>query len=101
MQEVKKLLVNLKSDLALLSNKSHNEEKSVSPLSKMSSLTYCSPLECNVCPYCLPPLSGEQAAIQSKAGAIECCKEIKITAPPNEWRNIPLYDVSGSDGSKG
>ena len=28
--------------------------------------------------------------IKSKAGAIKCCKEIKITTPNNEWRNIPL-----------
>ena len=26
----------------------------------------------------------------SKAGAIKCRKEIKITALPNEWRNIPI-----------
>ena len=32
---------------------------------------------------------GKQA-IKSKAGAIKCSKEIKITALPNEWRNIPL-----------
>ena len=25
-----------------------------------------------------------------KEGAIKCCKEIKITAPPNEWRNVPF-----------
>ena len=25
---------------------------------------------------------------------IKCCKEIKITAPPNEWRNIPFNPVS-------
>ena len=29
--------------------------------------------------------------IKSKAGAIKCCKEIKITAPPNEWRNISFF----------
>ena len=29
-------------------------------------------------------------AIKTKAGAIKCCKEIKLTAPPNEWRNIPF-----------
>ena len=29
--------------------------------------------------------------INSKAGAIKCCKEIKITAPPNEWHNIPFW----------
>ena len=28
--------------------------------------------------------------IKSKAGAIKCCKEIKVTAPPNEWCNIPF-----------
>ena len=32
---------------------------------------------------------GKQA-IKSKEGAIKCCKEKKITAPPNEWRNIPF-----------
>ena len=29
--------------------------------------------------------------IKSKAGAIKCCKEIKITALPNEWLNIPFH----------
>ena len=28
---------------------------------------------------------------KSKAGAIKCCKESKITAPPNEWHNIPMF----------
>ena len=28
--------------------------------------------------------------IKSKAVAIKCCKEMQITAPPNEWHNIPL-----------
>ena len=28
--------------------------------------------------------------IKCKAGAIKCLKEIKITAPHNEWRNIPF-----------
>ena len=28
--------------------------------------------------------------IKSKAGAIKCCKEIKITAHSNAWHNIPL-----------
>ena len=32
--------------------------------------------------------------IKSKATAIKCCKELKITAPPNEWRNIPLLPSS-------
>ena len=32
---------------------------------------------------------GKQA-IKSKAGAIMCCKENKITAPPNVCHNIPL-----------
>ena len=32
---------------------------------------------------------------KSKAEAIKCCKEIKITAHPNEWRNIPLCPLSG------
>ena len=27
---------------------------------------------------------------KSKAGVIKCCKESKITAPPNAWHNIPL-----------
>ena len=31
--------------------------------------------------------------IKSKAGAIKCFKEIKITAPPNEWGNIPFMEV--------
>ena len=35
-----------------------------------------------------------QKGSKSKVGAIKCCKEIKITAPPNEWRNIPLYPPS-------
>ena len=32
--------------------------------------------------------------IQSKAGAIKCCKETKIAAPPNECRNIPLNNTN-------
>ena len=28
-----------------------------------------------------------------KLGEIKCCKEIKITSPPNEWRNIPFDDM--------
>ena len=28
--------------------------------------------------------------IKSQTGAIKCCKETKITPPPNEWRNIPF-----------
>ena len=32
--------------------------------------------------------------IKSKAGAIKCWKEIKIAAPPNEWRNIPFIVIS-------
>ena len=32
---------------------------------------------------CLPPLREGNQAIKSKAGAIKCCKEIKITALPN------------------
>ena len=27
---------------------------------------------------------------KSKVGAIKCYKENKITAPPDDWRNIPL-----------
>ena len=29
--------------------------------------------------------------IKSKTEAIKCCKEITITAPPFEWRNIAFY----------
>ena len=29
-------------------------------------------------------------SIKFKQGKIKCCKEKKITAPPNAWRNIPL-----------
>ena len=32
--------------------------------------------------------------IKSKAWAIKCWKEIKIAAPPNEWRNIPFIVIS-------
>ena len=32
-------------------------------------------------------------SIKSKAGAIKCCKEVKITAPPNEWHNIPFSEI--------
>ena len=28
--------------------------------------------------------------IKSKAREIKCCKETKITVPPNKWRNIPF-----------
>ena len=31
-------------------------------------------LKCIKCLYCLPPLSGGQARIKSKAGVIKCCK---------------------------
>ena len=31
---------------------------------------------------------------KSKAGAIKCWKENKITAPPNAWHNIPLLTLS-------
>ena len=34
-------------------------------------------------------LQGKQG-FKSKAGAIKCCKENKITAPSNEWSNIPF-----------
>ena len=34
-------------------------------------------------------MEGKQT-IKSKAWAIKCCREIKITASPNEWGNIPL-----------
>ena len=33
-------------------------------------------------------MSGGQAGIYSKAGAKKCCKERKITAPPEECHNI-------------
>ena len=33
-------------------------------------------------PYFLHPMTGEQAGIQSKAGAIKCYKDRKITVPP-------------------
>ena len=52
------------------------------------------------CPYCLPPLSGEQAGnnfketILDKLGAIKCYKERKITARPNEWQIIPIQGNS-------
>ena len=29
-----------------------------------------------------------------KAGAIKCCKENKITDPPNAWHNIPLHHLN-------
>ena len=41
----------------------------------------------------LPPSFDGRASrqgIKSKAGAIKRGKEIKITDPPNEWRNIPF-----------
>ena len=53
------------------------------------------------CSYSLSPTSGGQAgnkktrqrdkqSIKFKLGKLKCSKEIKITAPSNEWRNIPL-----------
>ena len=35
----------------------------------------------------------DKQSIKFKAGEIKCCKEIKITAPPNEWCNIPFSKV--------
>ena len=32
----------------------------------------------------------DKQSINLKEGAIKCCNVIKITAPPNAWRNIPL-----------
>ena len=32
----------------------------------------------------------DKQSINIKEGAIKCCKEIKITSPPNEWHNIPV-----------
>ena len=46
------------------------------------------------CPYFLPPLLGGQAAIKSKAGAIKCCKEIKITAPPNIRNGVTFHYIT-------
>ena len=48
------------------------------------------------CNYLLPFLQSlvpraYKKGSKSKAGAIKCCKENKITAPPNEWCNIPLW----------
>ena len=31
--------------------------------------------------------------IKSMAGTITCCREMKITAPPNEWRNLAFFIV--------
>ena len=54
------------------------------------------------CPHCLPPLSGGQAGNKSydralhkqstkfKEAAIICCKEKKMSSPPNGWHNIPI-----------
>ena len=39
----------------------------------------------------IPSISGLQAG--SKAGALKCGKEIKVTAPPNKWRNNPFCQV--------
>ena len=32
----------------------------------------------------------DKQSIKFKAGEIKCCKEIKITAPLNDWCKIPL-----------
>ena len=35
-------------------------------------------------------------SIKFKQGKIKCCKERNITAPPNEWRNIPLSTIGST-----
>ena len=39
----------------------------------------------------IPRISDLQAGQQVKYAKIKCCKDIKITPPPNEWRNIPVW----------
>ena len=36
----------------------------------------------------------DKHSINIKEGAIKCCKEIKITSPPNEGHNIPFKLLS-------
>ena len=46
-------------------------------------------LGCNAFIASLLCRKGKQG-IKSKLRAIKCCKENKVTAPPNEWCNIPF-----------
>ena len=59
-------------------------------------------VECSVCLSVLsfialiasllrPEGQTDKQSINFKEGEIKCCKEIKITAPPNEWQNIPDF----------
>ena len=63
----------------------------------------CSLLEFNAL-IAIPVHRACKQGIKFKAGALKCCKEIQITAPPNEWGNIPLYleqnnfGLGGADG---
>ena len=38
-------------------------------------------------------------SIRSKTGAIKCCKERTITAPPNQWCNIPFVSLKATSFS--
>ena len=51
---------------------------------------YCSCLDFNAL-LALPAKEGGNKGIKFKKGAVNCCKERKITAPANECRNIPVY----------
>ena len=89
-----KFFVNLKSNLALLSNESHIFCKSFSlQICPIKHSLFKEEQICVKCPYCFPPLSGGQAGHliqESKAEAIKYCKETKITPPPNDWCNFPF-----------
>ena len=89
---VLKLFVDLKSNLALLYNKGHNfweraelalgRQKNICPtLVSGQYFVFFVALHCSLLEF--------TALIASRA--IKCCKENKITASPNGWRNIPFY----------
>ena len=59
----------------------------------------CSHLEFNAF-IAIPWTSGCKQGIKSKAGAIKCCKEIKVTAPRNEKRNIPFVTLDMALGPR-
>ena len=76
--------VDLKSNLALFSNKCHNFIKVYTMIRQGE----CNIILLNALISSLLHQEGKQG-ILPKAGAIKCCKE-KITLPPNECCNIPF-----------
>ena len=99
-----KFFVNLKSKSALFSNEKHNLLRVVFPsnnthyriLPCFILLTNCnstwmvvSKSQIMLLIKSLVPQACKQG-IKSKAGAIKCCEENKITYLPNEWGNTPF-----------